>query len=221
MKLTKELYLPSEVAKIFQVSPDTVREWIRTQKISPDEIVVTPGGHKRIKRSAIIRLLNEQKTPLKKITVVYARESSSHQKESLQRQIETLIEWANKQGYSVDQVIKDIGSGMNLQRKGFLKLIEMAEEGILDTIIIAYKDRLVRFGYDFFEWFFGKHGVKLVVMNQIDNPPNRLQEIIDDFISIIHYFAMRIYGARSYKKISKLKQQLLKEIDDDGERISD
>lgn len=212
MKLTKALYTPSEVAKIFRVSPDTIRVWIKEGVFGPDEIVTTPGGHRRVKREAIFRLLNERNVPVKKFTVIYARESSSHQKESLQRQVDMLIEWANKQGYSVDEIITDIASGMNFNRRGLKRLIDLAEQGILDTVIIAYKDRLARFGYDLIAYILEKNQAKIVVVNSVEDKPNSLQEIVDDFVSIIHYFAMRIYGARSYhKRLKKLKSYLLEE----------
>jgi len=217
MKLTKELYTPSEVAKIFRVSPDTIRVWIKDGVFAPDEVVTTPGGHRRIKRDAILRLLNERNVPVKRLTIVYAREeSSSHQKENLQRQVETLIEWANRQGYKVDEVITDIASGMNFNRRGLKRLIELAEQGLVDTVIIAYKDRLARFAYDLIAWLLERNGAKIVVMNDIEDKPNSLQEIIDDFVAIIHYFAMKIYGARSYqKRIKKLKSCLLEETENE------
>ena len=213
MKLTKELYRISEVAKIFNVSGDTVRNWIRNGILMPQDYNTTGGGHYRIKRDAILRLLNEHDKNIKRINVVYARESSSHQKESLNRQIESLVSWANSNGYKVEKIITDIASGMNFTRKGLRELISLSEQGIVDTVFISYKDRLARFGYELIQWLLEKNGAKIVVVNNIESPPNKLQEIIDDFVAIIHYFSMRIYGSRLYKqKSDKIKEVL--EIED-------
>ena len=210
MDLSKELYTTGEVANILRVSPDAIRAWIHEGKISPDDVVVLPSGHRRIKRSAVLKLLDKRGIDINKYVVVYARESSSHQKGSLNKQVQQLIEWANSNGLKVDKVITDIASSMNFKRKGLQELINLAESGNLAKVIIAYKDRLTRFGFDFFEWFFGKHGVEIVVVNSFaEDKPDSRQEIIDDFVAIIHYFTMRIYGSRHYKSKEKQLKELL------------
>ena len=91
--------------------------------------------------------------------------------------------FANARGMIVDEVIKDIGNGLNYKRKQWNKLIDSCMERNTSTIIIAHKDRFVRFGYDWFEKFLRKMGVEIMIVNNEK-----------------HVFSCRIYGLRKYKK---------------------
>lgn len=98
----------------------------------------------------------------------------------------------------IDEIITDIGSGLNYTRKKWNKLIESCIEGNISTIIIAHKDRFVRFGYDWFEKFLHKMKVNIIVVNNEKLSPQ--EELVQDLISIIHVFSCSIYGLRKYKK---------------------
>jgi putative resolvase len=87
---------------------------------------------------------------------------------------------------------------MNFRREKFLALVERIERGEVGRLVIAHKDRLVRFGFDFFEWFAERHGCKIIVANQESLSPQ--QEMVQDLMSIVHCFSSRLYGLRSYKK---------------------
>jgi predicted site-specific integrase-resolvase len=91
---------------------------------------------------------------------------------------------------------------MNFKRKKFLALLERIEGGEVAQLIIAHKDRLVRFGFDFFEHFAQRHGCKIVVANQRSLSPQ--QEMVEDLMAIVDCFSSRLYGLRSYKK--KIKE---------------
>lgn len=113
-------------------------------------------------------------------------------------QLSFLRDFANARGLIVDDVLTDIGSGLNYKRKNWNVLLDECFDGNVTTIIIAHKDRFVRFGYDWFSSFLKKRGVEiLVVKNDMLSPQ---QELVDDLISIIHVFSRRIYGLRKYKK---------------------
>jgi predicted site-specific integrase-resolvase len=211
MNLIKELYKTSEVAELLKVSPDTIRLWVNNQTLPSEYVKRLPSGRIRITRAGVLYLLKMKGYDTPKKTFIYARESSSHQKQSLERQIEYLTEWANANGYSVDEIVTDIASGMNFNRKGLQYIIEQAEKGILGTLIISYKDRLARFGFEFIQWLLNKHGCDIVIVNNIDDKPNSTQEIIEDMISIIHYFSMKLYGARHYKQKSKKIEECINE----------
>ena len=70
--------------------------------------------------------------------------------------------------------------------------------GVVKTIIIAHKDRFIRFGYSWFEQFLKSNGVEIIVVNNETLSPE--EEMVQDLISIIHVFSCRIYGLRKYKK---------------------
>jgi len=211
MNLTKDIYTITEVARLIGVSPDTIRLWIHNHKIPAEYVIQLPSRHRRLTRQGVMHLLQLKGIDIHKLSVVYARVSTSHQKDSLQNQVDSLVQWANSNGISVDDVITDIASGMNFSRPGLRKLIELSEQAKLDRIIIAYRDRLVRFGFDFFHWLFTKHGTDIIVVNNLEEQPNSRSEIIDDFVAIIHYFAMKLYGARTYKRKVSQMQNIIQE----------
>ena len=94
--------------------------------------------------------------------------------------------------------IQDIGSGLNYHRKGFNPLFEDIEVGKVRQLIVAHKDRLVRFGFEWFAEFCARHGTELMVMNQDTLSPE--QEMVNDLLAMVHGFSARLYGLRSYRK---------------------
>ncbi|EJR55964.1 hypothetical protein IIM_01056 [Bacillus cereus VD107] len=124
--------------------------------------------------------------------------SNRGQKDNLENQIEFLKTFANARGVIVDEVIEDIGSGLNYNRKQWNKLIEDCTDGNVSTIIIAHRDRFIRFGYEWFEKFLRKFGVEIIVVTNEKLSPQ--EELIQDLISIVHVFSCRIYRLRKYKK---------------------
>ena len=131
-------------------------------------------------------------------TIIYARVSNRGQKGDLDKQIEFLKTFANSRGIIVDEVMTDIGSGLNYNRKKWNELMELAQQKELSQILISHKDRFVRFGYEWFEAFLKKYGVEMVVVNNEKLSPQ--EELVQDLISVIHVFSCRIYGLRKYKK---------------------
>jgi len=122
--------------------------------------------------------------------------------DDLQSQVKAMEMFCLGAGIPIDALIKEVGGGMNFRRKKFLALVERIEQGEVGRLVIAHKDRLVRFGFDFFEWFAGRHGCKIIVANQETLSPQ--QEMVQDLMSVIHCFSSRLYGLRSYKK--KIKE---------------
>ena len=133
--------------------------------------------------------------------IAYARVSTYGQKDDLKNQINFIRQYVNAKGIILDETITDIGSGLNYNRKKWNKLLEDVMQDKIDTIFITYKDRFIRFGYDWFERLCKMHNTEIVVLNNIETSPT--QEMIDDMISIVHVFSYRLYGLRKYK--SKLE----------------
>ena len=133
--------------------------------------------------------------------VAYARVSTYRQKDDLNNQIEFIGQYVNAKGIILDEVITDIGSGLNYNRKKWNQLLEEVMDNQVDAIFITYKDRFVRFGYDWFERLCKMHNTEIVVLNNIKTSPT--QEMIDDMIGVVHVFSRRLYGLRKYK--SKLE----------------
>ena len=130
--------------------------------------------------------------------IAYARVSNAGQKDDLKNQIAFLRNYTNGKGIILNDVITDIGSGLNYKRKNWNNLIAGVMQGDIATIYITFKDRFVRFGYDWFEQLCKKFNTDIVVLNNPDLSPQ--QELVEDLMSIIHVFSCRIYGLRKYKK---------------------
>jgi putative resolvase len=135
------------------------------------------------------------------LTIVYARVSGAAQKPDLVNQMNALEAYCKQYALKVDEWMSDIGSGLNYKRKQFNRLMEMVELGQVRRIIIAHRDRLVRFGYEYFEAFCERHHTVLVVINGESLSPER--ELVRDLIAIVMVFSARLPGLRSYKKVLK------------------
>jgi excisionase family DNA binding protein len=188
-----ERYLtPSEVAEIFGMSRSGVIKWIREGKIKAIEI----NGRWRIPYSEVERLLSGGKV---KQVAIYARVLSSTQKDDLERQLNALRDWVKKTLGEVSVIeVKDIGSGLKEDRRGLRKLLELAKRRQIDAIVVAYKDRLTRFGFEYLVELFKAYGVNVIVAFQ-EEPKDYTQELAEDFVEIVRSFASRIYGHRSHK----------------------
>ncbi len=132
-------------------------------------------------------------------TIAYARVSTQAQKPDLQNQVAALRAYCQAHEIRVDEWIEEIGSGLNYQRKHFNRLMEAIELGRVQRLVIAHKDRLVRFGFEWFAAFCERHGTDLVIVNGETLSPE--QELVQDLLSIVHIFSARLYGLRSYQKV--------------------
>ena len=160
----------------------------------------------------IIKFLNlkKEKKGKKSIVIAYARVSSNSQKKELKHQIKYLETFSLKSGKIVDEYLTDIGSGINFKRKNLQKIINMVLNQEVSEVIVTYKDRLARFAFDLLEWLFESNGCKITVINIERSSPH--EELVEDLMSIIHVFSVRLYGLRQYKqKIKKAVEDVQNE----------
>lgn len=199
-------YKPKDFAEMIGVSVKTLQRWDNQGKLKARR---TPTNRRYYTHQQYVDYLGETTTKQGK-TIIYTRVSTSNQKDDMKNQIEYLKEYANAKGMIVDEIFEDIGSGLNYNRKKWNKLIEDCMLGEVKTIIVAHKDRFIRFGFEWFERFLKANGVELIVVNNETHSPE--QELINDLISIIHVFSCRIYGLRKYKKVIKEDKEIVKSL---------
>lgn len=173
---------PKEACEYLGVSISTLRRWDSQKKIKS---IRTPGGQRRFCVEEY-----EQKA---KPTILYARVSTHSQKDDLDRQAEFL-----RQAYPNAELVREIGSGLNFRRRKFITILERIYKGDIGCFVCAYPDRAVRFGFPLIEWLCSQAGCKLVVLNERNLSPE--QELVEDILSILHYFSARLYGLQKYKK---------------------
>ena len=188
-------------AKHFGVTRETLRRWEKSGKISVSR---TPKGHRRFDLSQGSHS-SQKKLNSPNLTIGYARVSSHDQKEDLIRQIEVLETFCSTNGW-IHEIIQDLGSGLNFQKRGLKKLIQNICSGKIDRLLLTHKDRLLRFGAELVFSLCEQFGVEVVIMNKSEE--SRFEDdLVQDVLEIITVFSARLYGARS-RKNQKLLQSL-------------
>lgn len=200
------MYKPNQFAEMLGVSVKTLQRWDNDGKLIANR---TPTDRRYYTHKQYLDYVNESKRGK---VVIYTRVSSSNQKDDLVNQVNFLQQYANAKGLIVDEIIEDLGSGLNYNRKKWNKLIDESINGQVSKIIITHKDRFIRFGYDWFERFLLNLGVEIVLVNNEKLSPQ--EELVQDLISIIHVFSCRIYGLRKYKTKIERDEEVVESIQD-------
>jgi putative resolvase len=202
----KKLISVSEAANYLGVSTQTLRRWERSGKIAPP--VRTTGGQRRYDLSK----LNPQgfhQAPREGKTLAYARVSSFDQKPDLERQEEMLALYCAANGWCFE-IISDLGSGMNYQKRGLKKLIQAILGNQISRLVLTHKDRLLRFGAELVFSICELNAIEVVIINQ-GSEPSFEEELAQDVLEIITVFSARLYGSRSRKNkqlITNLKDAI-------------
>ena len=201
-------YSTKKVTEILGVTAQTLRNWDKEGKLKPS--YVKSNGYRYYSEESILSYTQERKTKKNLNVVGYARVSSKKQSDDLERQINNLNTYISSKYDSFD-IITDIGSGINYNKPGLKKLIEKINKKEVDLIIVLYKDRLLRFGFELVEYFAELNNVKIEVLNKIDK--NQDEELVEDLVQIITVFSCKIQGKRK----TKTKQL----IDDFSKKITE
>ena len=193
-----------EASKILGVSESTLRRWEREKKLIPDER--TKGNQRRYKLSSLrpnMKLFNQKDRK----NIAYARVSSNGQKEDLNRQKQVLELYCASNGWDFE-LISDLGSGINYNKKGLQHLIDLIIKDKVERLIITHKDRLLRFGAELIFSICEAKNVEVVIINKGEDISFE-ENLAKDVLEIITVFSARLYGSRSRKNqklIEKLKE---------------
>lgn len=187
-------YKPHEFAQLVGVSVKTLQRWDTSGRLKAYR---APSNRRYYTHQQYLTYIGADSPPTHQYAVIYARVSNRAQKDDLANQVQFLREFANARGWIIDQVIEDIGSGLNYRRKHWNALLVDALDGKVSRIVVAHKDRFIRFGFEWFAELLKNHGVDLVVVHNEQLSPQ--EELVQDLVSIIHVFSSRIYGLRKYK----------------------
>ena len=207
----------NQAAKLLGVSADTLRRWEEEGKIKSER---TAGGHRRY--DAALLLGSQEKTGK---TICYARVSTRPQKHDLETQAAVLAAYCDSQGWEYE-VISDIGSGVNYNKRGLNKLVKLITGGEVKRLVLTNKDRLLRFGSELIFSLCEQFGVEVLILNrEIDMPPE--QELVQDVLEIITVFSARLYGLRSHQnkqlidELEKASQRMSVQIDRESQELED
>ncbi len=195
-------YVGKKIAlKRLGISHMTLIKMVENKQI---EYIKTNGGQRKynvdkyiVDNKQTVKIENIEETIEKKLDICYVRVSTSNQKDDLERQINYM-----KKKYPTYTYIQDIGSGINFNRVGFRKIIDLAIEGKINTLVVAYRDRLTRFGFEFVEDLIKKYSNGQIIIE--DNKAHKKEpkeELVDDVMQILNVYTAKMNGLRKYGKL--------------------
>lgn len=188
----------AETREIFKITSQTLNNWRRNGQIKYNQI----NSRNILYDIDSVNSFAPEKSP--RINIVYSRVSQAKQKEDLKKQTQILVDYANANGYKTDKIYEEIASGMNENRRKLNEVIDLVVNNRVNKVFITYKDRLTRFGFGYFESVFKRFNTEIVVLNE-ENTTTFEEEMVQDLVSIIRYFSMKMYSNRRrlLKKVQK------------------
>lgn len=193
----------NEALSILRVTRPTLARYVKEGKIKATEL---PTGRYDYDEESIYKFLNKN---VQRKTVLYCRVSTAKQKKDLMNQEELLKQFCFSNGLTINAIYKDIASGIDFEnRKDFFAMLDEIIAGKIDTVVITYKDRLSRIGFNLFTHLFKKYNCKIVVMSEIGSTKLDSEEIFEEIISLLHCYSMKLYSKR---RIQKIKEDLFNE----------
>ena len=211
-----ELLSIGQAAKKLGVHPNRLRAWEKQGLLIP---VRLPSGQRRYPVDEINRILGTGGVKAKpEAVVLYARVSTKKQADAgnLERQMERLRQYARENGFTIKAEFMDVASGLNQKRRGLASVLKLAEQGEYKKLLIAYPDRLARFGYSYIERHLRYCGVEILSIAEKE-PEDARSELMRDLLSIVTSFSARLYGARGGKKIRQGFRALIAGVGPDEE----
>ena len=200
-------YSINEFSKILGVTAQTLRNWDNNGKLHPHH--TSSNGYRYYSHEQLNQVMNI-KPNLNRIVIGYCRVSSNKQKDDLEQQIENMKLYLTAQGKPFE-IISDIGSGLNYKKKGLKELIKQISQNKVEKVVVLYKDRLLRFGFELIEYIASLYNCDIEIIDSTEK--SEQQELVEDLVKIITVFSCKLQGKRA-NKARKFVKEL---IDEDGE----
>jgi len=200
----KQYYSINEFSKILGVSAQTLRNWDRNGKLKPHH--TSTNGYRYYSQEQLNQVM---KIPtIERKTIGYCRVSSNKQKEDLARQIENMKMYLLAQGKPFE-IITDVGSGIDYKKKGLEELLKLITQNKVEKVVILYKDRLLRFGFELVEYIASLHNCKIEIVDTTQKTEQ--EELVEDLVQIMTVFSCKLQGKRANKAKEMVKELI--EID--------
>lgn len=197
-------YSINEFSKILGVSAQTLRNWDRNGKLHPHH--TSSNGYRYYSHEQLSQVMNV-KPNLNRITIGYCRESSHKHKDDLERQIENVKLYLTAKGQPFE-IISDIGSGINYKKKGLQELVKRITQNQVEKVVVLYKDRLFRFGFELIEYIASLYNCEIEIIDNTEKTEQ--QELVEDLVQIVTVFSCKLQGKRA-NKARKLVNELIDE----------
>ena len=199
-----------EVLELLQITRPTLTKYVKEGLI---KVNILPNGRYDYDKDSVYKLFNKG---VERKTYIYARVSTPKQKADLENQIQMLKQFCFSNGYCISRVFSDIASGISFEkRKDFFKMLDDVIAGKVERIVITYKDRLSRVGFELFYHLFKKYNCEIIVMSEVGSEKLDSEEIFEEIISLLHCYSMKLYSKRKGQKIKKILEE--KEVNEEDE----
>ena len=193
-----------EARRLLHIAPATLMAWknigkIKSKKLSARKFLYDIDS--------VEQTADAMSSGFNQLNVIYGRVSGSGQNNDLDNQIEIVKQYMFANGVKPDMIFKDIASGMNDERKSFNELLELVFKRRVKCVYITYKDRMTRFGFNYFKNIFSYFNTEIFVLDEMEETSKTFQqEMCEDLIAIIHTYSMKIYNSRrrKFKEIEKI-----------------
>ena len=187
-----------EVLRLLKIARPTLTKYIREGII---KIEVLPNKRYEYNDEDVYKLLYKG---IKRKTVIYARVSTTKQKPDLNNQIELLKQFCFNRGYTLSAVYSVIASGISFEKRTeFFEMLDEILEGKIERVVITYKDRLSRVGFELFSHLFQRYNCEIIVISEVGSQKLDSQEIFEEIVSLLHCYSMKLYSNR--KTLQTLK----------------
>lgn len=188
-----------EVLRTLQITRPTLTKYVKNGVI---KVTVKGNGRYDYDADSVYKMLNKD---IERKTYVYARVSTSKQKADLENQINLLKTFCFQNGYVINGIFQDVASGISFdKRTQFFEMLDDIIAGKVNKVVITYKDRLSRVGFELFSYLFKKYGCEIIVMSEVGSEKLDSQEIFEEIISLLHCYSMKLYNNRKKKQIKEI-----------------
>lgn len=185
-----------EVLSLLGIARQTLSRYVKEGVVT---VHINPKGRYEYDSESVFKFLNKN---IERKTYLYARVSTNKQKKDLQNQIELLKTYCFSNGIKINGVFSDIASGISFEKRtDFFKLLDNVIAGRVEKVIISYKDRLSRVGFELFDVLFKKFGTHIIVISEVGSPKLDSEEIFEEIVSLLH-----CYSDNDNKKIITIKE---------------
>lgn len=191
-----------EVLQILKVTRQTLTKYVKEGRV---KVTVKGNDQYDYDPDSVYKLLNKD---IERKTYVYARVSTAKQKKDLDNQVQLLKTFCFQNGYVLNGVYQDIANGIDFEKRTqFFDLLDEVLAGKVKRVIITYRDRLSRVGFELFFYLFAKHGCELIVMSEVGSTELDSEEVFDDVVYLLDSYSLNLS--------SKRKNNLIKELHED------
>lgn len=188
-----------EVLQVLQISRPTLARYVKDGKL---KVTLKGNGQYDYDVDSVYRMLNKD---IERKTYIYARVSTSKQKKDLENQVRLLTNFCFQNGYVINGVFQDVASGISFKkREQFFELLNEVLAGKVKRVVITYKDRISRVGFELFTYLFKKFGCEIIVISEIGSEKLDSEEIFEELVSLLHCYSMKPYSNRKMRKIKEI-----------------